>query len=504
MSYLHKTTTWLVIPGLAVIAILLGAFVAGSLRPVEPARSTPESPTPAVPPVVEALPASQTSGYPVVRRDGSDEYESPFVAVVETFQNAVVNVSARSSNQETPWWFRDRDRGASSGSGFFFRPDGYVLTNAHVVRDATRLTVRTASGYEYDARLVGADPMTDLAVLKVEPEEEIVTIPFGTSDDLKVGDWAIAIGNPFPQQGLDRTVTVGVISATGRSNLRFGSETPRYQNYIQTDASINPGNSGGPLLNLRGEAIGVNSAISSPTGSSVGIGFAIPIDMAKAIVPDLIEFGQAQRGWLGVWLSNVTEREAKRQRLTQVAGVRIDSVMANSPASVAGIRRGDVVVNFNGQDVRNSNQFSVLVSTVKVGEAVPIGVLRNGQEVALEAVVGDQNNTAQIARSESGSNRDVTEERWLGMELVEFTTQLASEIGVKHIDGIYVNGVDPGSTAYRAGVTEGTIVIQLNNQVIGSLGEARRVIGQLGTSPDAVPLLVLEPDGSVARKVLRP
>jgi serine protease Do len=227
-----------------------------------------------LPPQTNAQPAPVQTGasfaaYPVVQNSGG-EYESPFVSVVEKYANAVVNISARTREQEGPWWFHGGGGyGTSLGSGFFFREDGYILTNNHVVKDAVELTVRTSSGYDYKARLVGNDPESDLAVIKVDPEEKISVIPFGDSEGIKVGDWAIAIGNPFPQQGLDRTVTVGVISAKGRSNLRFGQETPIFQNYIQTDASINPGNSGGPLLNIRGECIGVNAAISSPTGTSV-------------------------------------------------------------------------------------------------------------------------------------------------------------------------------------------------------------------------------------------
>jgi S1-C subfamily serine protease len=208
---------------------------------------------------------AQTGAYPVVSQDG--ELESPFVSVVERVQNAVVNISATSREEYVPWWQHGSGVQTSSGSGFFFREDGYILTNNHVVKNAQKMYVTAASGYKYEAKLVGADPATDLAVLKVEPENKVTTIPFGDSEKIRVGDWAIAIGNPYPQQGLDRTVTVGVISAKGRSNLNFGQETPRYQDFIQTDASINPGNSGGPLLNLRGECVGVNSAIFSPTGT---------------------------------------------------------------------------------------------------------------------------------------------------------------------------------------------------------------------------------------------
>jgi S1-C subfamily serine protease len=332
-------------------------------------------------------------------------------------------------------------------------------------------------------------------------------IPFGDSDDLKVGDWAIAIGNPFPQQGLDRTVTVGVISAKGRSNLRFGDETPRFQNYIQTDASINPGNSGGPLLNLRGECIGINAAISSPTGSSVGIGFAIPINMARAVVPDLIATGKVSRGWLGVVLTNVTVRDAKRLGLAAVRGVKIDSVVNGSPAEQAGIRRGDVIVKFNGEEVDNSDQFSVLVSTIRSGSTVPIRVLRDGDEVSLQATVADQN---QYFASQQGTpgrqNRTAPADgslEWLGMQLVNFTPDVARQLGIPHVEGVYVARVFPNTPADRASIAEGTIIMQVNNEPVGSTTDIMTADKAMGEN-SRVPLIVQEPDGSVARKVVRP
>ncbi len=444
----------------------------------------------------------QTGAYPVVERDG--QMESPFVAVVERVQDAVVNISARTRDNDVPWYFHGRGYGASSGSGFFFRDDGYILTNNHVIEDAVEVVVRTSTGYEYDATVVGTDRETDLAVLKVEPEERVTAIPFGDSEDLKVGDWAIAIGNPFPQQGLDRTVTVGVISAKGRTNLRFGADTPRYQNYIQTDASINPGNSGGPLLNLRGECIGVNAAISSPTGSSVGIGFAIPINLARAIVPDLIASGRATRGWLGVWLSDLTEREAKRQGLQAVHGVRIDSVFANSPAEVAGIREGDVVVKFNDKEVINTNQFSVLVSTVRAGQSVPIDVMRDGESRRLRTTVVDRDQFLASIQTSPTPQQDVPTTEWLGMALVSFTPQMARDIGIQHVEGLYVIRVFPGTAADRASITEGTIILQVNNEPVSTLAEIREQAGQLERSRTHIPLIVQEPDGSIARKVIRP
>jgi len=439
--------------------------------------------------------------YPVVDRNG--EIESPFVAVVEQVTGAVVNISARSREADVPWWHQRSGFSTSSGSGFFFRDDGYILTNNHVVEGALSTTVRTADGFEYEARLVGADPETDLAVLKVEPEHDVTVIPFGDSDKLKVGNWAIAIGNPFPQQGLDRTVTVGVISAIGRSQLNFGRETPGYQYYIQTDASINPGNSGGPLLNLNGECIGVNAAISSPTGGSVGIGFAIPINLARAIVPDLIATGKVQRGWLGVWLANVTEREAKRQGLDAVRGVRIDSVFAGSPAERSGIRSGDIIVNFNGQAVNNAAQLSVLVSTVRNGQNIPVELIRDGARQSLTAVIGDRETSLAAVEPNGSQPDDFDRFQWMGMELLTFTPEIAAAVGLDHVQGIYVRRVYPGSPADRSSIVRGTIILQVNNETVKALSDIESLSSRV-QGIKRLPLIVQEPDGTIARKVLRP
>ncbi len=443
----------------------------------------------------------ETGAHPVVERNG--RFESPFVAVVEQVTNAVVNISARTRGEEVPWWHRGTG-GTSSGSGFFFNRDGYVLTNNHVIDNATRVTVRTSTGFAYDAEVIGTDPETDLAVLKVEPEEEIAFIPLGNSDSIKVGDWAIAIGNPFPQHSLDRTVTVGVISARGRSRLNFGRETPQYQDYIQTDASINPGNSGGPLLNLRGECIGINAAISSPTGTSVGIGFAIPVNIAKSIIPDLIEEGRPRRGWLGVYFDNVTEREARRQGLEEVRGVMIDSVFRDSPAERAGIKPGDIIIRFHDQPVDNTVQLSVLVSTVAKNTPVPIEVVRERERIYLDVEIIDRDAFMASLQQEPELLTDLEYQPWLGMELVEFTPDIARATGVKHVNGVYVSKVIPGSPADRSEIAKGTIILQVNREAVSTLDDVERVASNLNGSDERIPLIVQEPDGTIARKVIRP
>ncbi|RKX26578.1 MAG: peptidase [Candidatus Zixiibacteriota bacterium] len=442
----------------------------------------------------------QTGLFPVVGH--GDDMQSPFVAVVEKAADAVVNISAETRRAEGPWWYYGTQTSTSLGSGFFFREDGYILTNNHVIRDAVEMTVRTAAGYEYQARLVGADPQTDLAVIKVTPEEQIEVIPFGNSDETKIGDWAIAIGNPFMKEGLDRTVTVGVVSAKGRSSLNFGSDTPGYQNYIQTDAAINPGNSGGPLLNLRGECIGVNAAITSPTGTSVGIGFAIPINLARAVVPDLIENGRPSRGWLGVRMSKLTEKEAKRLGLEAVRGVVVESIVDNSPAQRAGLQHGDIVVGFDNKEVKNENQFSVLVSSVRQGEIVPMEVIRDGEHLSLKAMIGDRD-TFLATIDEQNQQAPDRSGFWLGMEVIEFTPRIAEDIGAEHVAGLYVVGIYPGSAADRASIAEGTIIMKVDNEPVGTLSELEGAVDAIDRGKSRIPLIVQEPDGSIARKVIR-
>ena len=481
----RKLIAWLLTAGLFTV---VGIIIASHLD-FTPA-STAQAPTM----------FAQSGSYPVVEVDG--EKQSPFVAVVDRVKNAVVNISARSRETgEIPWWHQRTPSATSSGSGFFFREDGYILTNNHVVEDAVNLTVTTASGYHYEAKLVGADQQTDLAVLKIDPEEEITIILFGDSDKLKVGDWAIAIGNPFPQQGLDRTVTVGVISAKGRSNLNFGRETPAYQNYIQTDASINPGNSGGPLLNLSGQVIGVNAAISSPTGASVGIGFAIPINLARSVVPDLIQTGTVERGWLGIWLGRLTEQEARRQGLDAVRGVKIDSVFAGSPAEKAGVRKNDIILSLDGQPVNNNNQLSVFISQTKSGNPIEIELVRDGVRFKVNAIVADRDLSL---ASMSQRSDDFASVRWLGMELMTFTEDIARAIGVEHVDGVYVRRVYAGSPADNSSRNRGSVILQVDKETRKAIDDLVSVSRSFQGSTDRIPLIVVEPDGTIARKVLRP
>jgi serine protease Do len=480
----------------AVVCILIGILIASNLD------FSKQS-------VADVKNRGNYDGSVVLNDDG--QYTSPFVGVIEKVTGAVVNVVAEQKvatnySDDFFWRFFRAPRGAeaqiSTGSGFFFRDDGYILTNYHVVRDAEKIEVRTASGYRYDAELVGLDDKTDLAVIKVKPEEEITYIPFGNSAKIRVGDWAIAIGNPFPQQGLDRTVTVGVISAKGRSNLNFGEGTPKYQSYIQTDASINPGNSGGPLVNLQGEAIGVNAAISSPTGASVGIGFAIPINMARAIVPDLIATGHVERGILGINLTDVTERQAREEGLSAVKGVYVHSVLADSPADKAGIHEGDILTSFNGEEITDADNLSYLISTAPLNKKSEIDLVRDGKRMSTEATIVNEDDFRLAHSAEfDNPNQGIS---WLGMDLLTFTDDIAKQIGEDYIPGVFINRVRRGSPAYRAGIAPGSIITQVDNKEIKNLVELQVIAEGMEGRQKAIPFLLVDPRGSIEYKAIKP
>ena len=268
-----------------------------------------------------------------------------------------------------------------SGSGFIVRQDGLILTNNHVVENAKQITVVLADETEYQAELLGGDAKTDLAVLKIEPAAELSVARLGDSDALRVGDWVLAIGNPF---GLSNTVTAGIVSATGRT---IGAGP--YDNFIQTDASINPGNSGGPLFNQYGQVVGINTAIFSRSGGNIGIGFATPINQAKNLMPELEEHGYVTRGWLGVSIQNLTRDLAASLGMDEAGGALVADVTDDSPARRAGIRRGDVILGYNGREVTTSSDLPILVAETRVGETVPVELSRRGRRETLSVTVGE-------------------------------------------------------------------------------------------------------------------
>jgi len=346
----------------------------------------------------------------------------------------------------------------AAGSGFVLNPDGYIVTNNHVVEDATDIQVKLADGRELPAKVIGRDPKTDLALLKVEATG-LPIVPLGDSSALQVGEPVMAIGNPF---GLEQTVTTGIVSATGRV---IGSGP--YDNFIQTDASINPGNSGGPLINARGEVIGINTAIFSRTGGSVGIGFAVPSSLAKPVITQLAERGTVERGWLGVSIQPLTKELAKGFKRGDASGALVSSVIEGSPAEKAGVKPGDVIVEFAGKKVAKSGDLPSLVAEVKVGSEVPMVVVRGGTEVRL---------TARIARLEDEAPSKVAETEGkgkLGLSVQPLTPPMARELGLKAREGVLVRDVVEGGRAYEAGIRAGDVIVEIDRQPIRTVEELK-------------------------------
>ncbi len=335
------------------------------------------------------------------------------------------------------------------GSGFVMSRDGYILTNNHVVEDADQIKVKFANGKEYEAKVVGRDPKTDLAVVKIDGASDLQSLPLGNSDDLKVGNWVVAVGSPF---GLEQTVTAGIVSAKGRT---IGAGP--YDNFIQTDASINPGNSGGPLINMKGEVVGINTAIIA---DGQGIGFAIPINMAKEIVPQLESKGHVTRGWLGVSIQEMTPELAKSLALKEKKGALVAQVVSGSPAEKAGIEQGDVIVEFNGKQITDSKDLPRIVASTPVGESVTVKVSRDGKMMDRQIKVGEmEEKGVEVSKSPAS-------QKSLGITIQNVTPEIAKGLGLKKETGVVVARVEPGSPAADAGIQRGDVIQEVNRKPV--------------------------------------
>jgi len=339
------------------------------------------------------------------------------------------------------------------GSGFIIDKEGHILTNNHVVEKADEITVKLADGKTFQAKIVGRDPKTDLALIRIKSDQELKPLPMGDSDRLEVGDWVVAMGNPF---GLDNTVTAGIVSAKYR-HIGAGP----YENFIQTDASINPGNSGGPLLNTKGEVIGINTAIFSQTGGSIGIGFAIPINMAREIL-DQLKKGKVVRGWLGVMIQQITPELKEKLGLPHENGALVADVSSGGPAEKAGIQRGDVIVSFDGKEIDEMNELPYLVASTPIGRVVPVKVIRKGREKTLQVKIGE----LKEERPGSEEEAEARPERRLGMKIQDLTPQLAREMGLSETRGVVIVYVDGGSSAAEAGLRPGDIILELDQHSV--------------------------------------
>jgi serine protease Do len=356
------------------------------------------------------------------------------------------------------------------GSGFIIDPAGYIVTNHHVIAGADQISVRLADDTVLPATLIGSDEKSDLALLKVESPTPLPSTTWGDSDAARIGDWVIAIGNPF---GLGGTVTAGIVSARGR-DINSGP----YDDFLQTDAAINRGNSGGPMFNVEGQVIGVNSAIYSPSGGSVGIGFAIPATIAKNVIDQLREHGEVRRGWLGVRIQNVTEELAEGLRMDKPHGALVAAVTPDGPAAAAGIQQGDVIITFDGKTVPDSRKLPRMVAETPIGTAVDVVIWRKGEAVTLQVTLGELTDEAIAATSgttpPSAAGGKVAA---LGVTLAALTDALRAEHGLDaEVKGVLVTEVDPKGSAAAKDVQPGDVIVEVDQEEVASPADVARHI----------------------------
>ena len=361
--------------------------------------------------------------------------------------------------EERPHDFKQR----SLGSGFIIGKNGYIVTNNHVVENADKIEVILNDEKVFNAEIVGRDANTDLALIKIKPDSDLPVLLFGDSDALKVGQWVIAIGNPF---GLEHTVTAGIVSAKGRV---IGSGP--YDDFIQTDASINPGNSGGPLIDMEGKVIGINTAIIA--GGS-GIGFAIPINLVKNIVDQLKTSGEVTRGWLGVGIQNISKQVAEYYGIKSRKGVLVTEVFPNDPAGLAGIEPQDIILSINGKEVGTAREITSMIANIGVGETVKIKVLRNGKTRTFKVKIAKREETKIAARSTSKEKQ--TE---LGISVNNVTPEIARRFNLKEAKGVIVTGVEPGSKAEESGIRMHDIIKEINHNSIATVSDLNKVISEI-------------------------
>ncbi len=357
----------------------------------------------------------------------------------------------------------------SLGSGFIIDPSGYVVTNNHVIAEAEEITVRLSDDTKLEAKIIGRDPKTDLALLKVESKKSLPYVSFGDSDSARVGDWVMAIGNPF---GLGGTVTTGIISARAR-HLNSGP----FDDFLQTDAAINRGNSGGPMFNMNGEVIGINSAIFSPTGGSVGIGFAVPSTLAKGVIAQLREHGRTFRGWLGVKIQTVTDEMADSLGMKKTEGALVMDVTKGSPADKAGIKSGDVILSFDGKDINEMRQLPRIVAETKIGKEVEVKVLRGSDTQSFRVTLGELKEEEAKADEAGGKDRGTPSskgEKLLDMSLIPLTPALREQYRIADgITGLLVEEVTPGGEAMKRGLQTGDVITRVNDREVSSVKALR-------------------------------
>ena len=411
-----------------------------------------------------------------------------FVSIVRKVKPAVVKVISESIVEKRSLFGDDffdqffnapqrQEKRSGEGSGFFISSDGYILTNNHVVKDAVKVKIFNIDKEEFTAKIIGTDPKTDLALLKINVKN-VPYIDLGDSNAVEVGEWVLAIGNPF---GQDLTVTSGIISAKGR-HLGLA----QYEDFLQTDAAINMGNSGGPLINMKGEAIGINSTILTPSAGNIGIGFAIPANMAKKVVADLKTKGRVVRGWFGIQIQEITESDAKDYDLP-AGGVLVSRVEENSPAQKAGLKRYDLIVAINGKAVKSMVGLQMEIANAAPGDEINVTIFRNRDKLSLKVKVTEAPDAAKEQDVAESSNMN------LGMTLVKNTPALARQYELKTPKGLVVENVERGGAAAGNGLKPGDVILGVNRTEIDSVEQFKRILA--GRRNGSMVLLLINRDG---------
>jgi len=449
--------------------------------------------------VVDSKSNASADTHSDVELKGLESLSAAFIQISRIVKPSVVNISttsipkksSRSSRSRRDYWdpFRDffgddlfkrfeeqqgRPR-RSLGSGVIVSEDGYILTNNHVVADADEIKVTLEDKREFDAKMIGTDKDSEVAVIKIDAKD-LPVMKLGDSDKLQAGEWVLAVGNPM---GLSHTVTAGIVSATGRSGIGLAT----YEDFIQTDASINPGNSGGPLVNIRGEVIGVNTAIATAAGipGNIGIGFAIPANMAKNVMDQLIEKGKVVRGWLGIQLQEVTMDIAEKYGFEEPRGVLIAKIAG--PAEEAGLEPGDLIIEFGSETVKDPAHLLKIVAITEPGKKIEVKVIRDGKEKKFKVKLGERTDEAQAelgGRAVTPDEEDVGEE-WMGMTLQELTSELAERLGYEGQHGILVSDVDPDGPAAKVDSPprRGDLIREVELQEIRNMKDFKKVIKEV-------------------------
>ena len=491
-----KKSIWI-----ALTSFVLGLLAAGYIFVYLPDKETPNSnvfskPAGSSP---AALYAAYSSTAPEVRAD------LDFVGIAEKVGPAVVKIEAEKVEKVRGFGFeeefpfddfwnrffgqpRQREqeyRSAAQGTGFFLSQDGYLLTNYHIVENSVKVEVTALQGETYTAKLVGSDPKTDLALLKIEAKN-LPFVEVGDSSLLKVGEWVLAIGNPF---GLEHTVTAGIVSAKGRQ-LGLGGNVPEYQDFIQTDTAINRGNSGGPLVNMKGEVVGITSNILAPAGGNIGLGFAIPSNLAKKVIIQLREKGRVVRGKIGITMptTSLTEEDKEAYQLKDKRGALVTSVTPGDPADKAGIKPYDVIVAVDGEKIDDPNDLKLKIADIEPGKKVNITVVRDGKEQSFVVTVEElepQETKAQTGR----------EDKDLGFTVRELTPSLAKRYGLETSEGLIITQVRQYSEAARKGLASGDIIIEVNKRRVTTADELERILKRMESGQVIILLIRRESDG---------